>query len=284
MSYDLSLEGAIYVNYNTFQEFNEWSEIQFNSVAFYFPNDPELALIEAFAEDLNEEVNPLEAYFTYSWYVREFSISSLFQDVLNLTSSVLFVMACAIILGAGIVIYLITKRYAVEQRKQTGMLYAFGYPPKIILRVFMLRTLFISLISIAIGIAGSYGILEIMVRVLISRWGIPMIMTRFSLLALGIVPALVILSSQLFTFIACRSNVKMTPYEAIRGKSEVKLKSRKKASENSERRQKRKSLLSISFKYPLRNISRNRARGVLITSAFIGAIAISFALIQTQTS
>ncbi|MHA1442027.1 MAG: ABC transporter permease [Candidatus Heimdallarchaeota archaeon] len=284
LSYDLSLEGAIYVNYNTFQEFNEWSEIQFNSVAFYFPNDPELALIEAFAEDLNEEVNPLEAYFTYSWYVREFSISSLFQDVLNLTSSVLFVMACAIILGAGIVIYLITKRYAVEQRKQTGMLYAFGYPPKIILRVFMLRTLFISLISIAIGIAGSYGILEIMVRVLISRWGIPMIMTRFSLLALGIVPALVILSSQLFTFIACRSNVKMTPYEAIRGKSEVKLKSRKKASENSERRQKRKSLLSISFKYPLRNISRNRARGVLITSAFIGAIAISFALIQTQTS
>ena len=284
LSYDLSLEGAIYVNYNTFQEFNEWSEIQFNSVAFYFPNDPELAFIESFAEDLNDEVNPLEAYFTYSWYVREFSISSLFQDVLNLTSSVLFVMACAIILGAGIVIYLITKRYAVEQRKQTGMLYAFGYKPKIILRVFMLRTLIISLISIAIGIIGSYGILEIMVRVLISRWGIPMIMTRFSPLALGIVPALVILTSQLFTYIACLSNVKMTPYEAIRGKNEIKLKSRKKTTDDSERKQKRKSLLSISFKYPIRNISRNRARGVLITMAFIGAIAISFALIQTQTS
>jgi len=120
LSYDLSLEGAIYVNYNTFQDFNGWTEIQFDSIAFYFPNDPELEFIKGFVEDLQEEVNPIEAQILYSWYVREFSISSLFQDVLNLTSQVLFVMACAIILGAGIVIYLITKRYAVEQRKQTG--------------------------------------------------------------------------------------------------------------------------------------------------------------------
>ncbi|MBK5113897.1 MAG: FtsX-like permease family protein [Candidatus Heimdallarchaeota archaeon] len=282
LSYDLSLEGAIYVNYNTFQAFNGWAEIQFNSLAFYFPNEPDLDLIKAFTEDLSDEVDPMEAQITYSWYVREFSISSLFQDVLNLTSKVLFVMACAIILGAGIVIYLITKRYAVEQRKQTGMLYAFGYQPKIILRVFMLRTLIISLISIAIGILGSYGILEIMVRILISRWGIPTILTRFSPLALVLVPALVIVSSQIFTYFACRSNVKMTPYEAIRGKTEIKIKTKTNKSNGGKRAQ--KSLLSTSFKYPIRNLSRNRARGVLITSAFIGAIAISFALIQTQTS
>ncbi len=284
LSYDLSLEGAIYVNYNTFQEFNDWSEIQFDSIAFYFPNDPDLDFVEAFAADLSEEVNPIEAQMLYSWYVREFSISSLFQDVLNLTSQVLFVMACAIILGAGIVIYLITKRYAVEQRKQTGMLYAFGYKPKIILRVFMLRTLIISLFSILIAILGSYGVLEIMVRVLVSRWGIPQILTRFSPVALVIVPALVIISSQIFTYFACRSNVKMTPYEAIRGKTEYKVKIRKKNSSGVKNTQKPKSLLSISLKYPLRNISRNRARGTLITCAFIGAIAISFALIQTQSS
>ncbi|HUT82662.1 MAG TPA: FtsX-like permease family protein [Candidatus Bathyarchaeia archaeon] len=279
LSYDLSLEGAIYLNYETFQEFNGWEEIQFNSIAFYFPNNPDLDFTKAFSEDLTEEVNPLEAQILYAWYVREFSISSLFQDVLNLTSQVLFVMACAIILGAGIVIYLITKRYAVEQRKQTGMLYAFGYSPKIILRVFMLRTLIISLISIVIGILGSYGLLQLMVRILISRWGIPTILTRFSTLGLIIVPALVILSSQIFTYFACRSNVKMSPYEAIRGKSEYKIKKRMKRSSNNA-----KSPLSISFKYPLRNISRNRVRGILITSAFISAIAISFALIQTQTA
>ncbi|MHA1121772.1 MAG: ABC transporter permease [Candidatus Heimdallarchaeota archaeon] len=284
LSYDLSLEGAIYVNYNTFQEFNDWSEIQFDSIAFYFPNDPDLDFVEAFAADLSEEVNPIEAQMLYSWYVREFSISSLFQDVLNLTSQVLFVMACAIILGAGIVIYLITKRYAVEQRKQTGMLYAFGYKPKIILRVFMLRTLIISLFSILIATLGSYGVLEIMVRVLVSRWGIPQILTRFSPVALVIVPALVIISSQIFTYFACRSNVKMTPYEAIRGKTEYKVKIRKKNSSGVKNTQKPKSLLPISLKYPLRNISRNRARGTLITCAFIGAIAISFALIQTQSS
>ncbi|MHA1309196.1 MAG: ABC transporter permease, partial [Candidatus Heimdallarchaeota archaeon] len=290
LSYDLSLEGAIYINYNTFQEINGLAEIQYNSVAFYFPSNPDLPVIESFAEDLWEEVNPLEVQMLYIWYVREFSVSSLFQDVLGLTSQVLFVMACAIILGAGIVIYLITKRYAVEQRKQTGMLYAFGYPPKIILRVFMLRTLIISLISILIGTLGAYGLLQIMVRIMISRWGIPLILTRFSILALCIVPALVILSSQLFTYFACRSNVKMTPYEAIRGKAEFKVKQRKERSTGSKRAQKlkskrnNKSSFPISLKYPLRNISRSRTRGVLITCAFIGAVAISFALIQTQSS
>ena len=292
LSYDLSLEGALYLNYFTFQEFNCWEEIQFNSVAFYFPGDPDLEFLEEFSEKLREEVSPLEAQILYSWYVREFSISSLFQDVLNLTSSVLFVMACAIILGAGIVIYLITRRYAVEQRKQTGMLYAFGFPPRIILRVFMLRTLIISILSILVGILGSYGLLQIMVHILISRWGIPTILTRFSGFALYVVPLLVILSSQIFTYFACRSNVKMTPYEAIRGKTEYNIKRKKKSKKSisTDNATKQKSalnlssLFSISFKYPLRNISRNRTRGVLITSAFIGAIAISFALIQTQTA
>ncbi|MFW9923789.1 MAG: ABC transporter permease [Candidatus Thorarchaeota archaeon] len=292
LSYDLSLEGALYLNYETFQEFNGWEEIHYNSIAFYFPSDPDLDQLITFVEDLNEKINPLEAQILGAWYVREFSISSLFQDVLNLTSQVLFVMACAIILGAGIVIYLITKRYAVEQRKQTGMLYAFGFSPKIILRVFMLRTLIISLISIAVGILGSYGLLQLMVRILISRWGIPTILPRFSTLGLIIVPALVILSSQIFTYFACRSNVKMTPYEAIRGKADLNLGRKKgnKKTAHMEKVTKQKSStnltfpVAISFKYPLRNISRNRIRSVLITSAFIGAIAISFALIQTQTS
>ncbi|MHA1556837.1 MAG: ABC transporter permease [Candidatus Heimdallarchaeota archaeon] len=287
LSYDLSLEGAIYLNYETFREFNNWAEIQFDSVAFYFPSDPDLDFVTTFADDMREEVDSVEAQILYEWYVREFSVSSLFQDVLNLTSQILFVMACAIILGAGIVIYLITKRYAVEQRKQTGMLYAFGYQAKIILRVFMLRTLIISVLSTILGILGSYGFLQILVRILISRWGIPTILTRFSTIGLIVVPALVILSSQLFTYFACRSNVKMTPYEAIRGKAEYKVK-RKKRMKNSPNLNKEKkpksSLFPISLKYPLRNISRNRLKGILITSAFISAIAISFALIQTQTS
>ncbi|MCF2143140.1 MAG: FtsX-like permease family protein [Candidatus Heimdallarchaeota archaeon] len=278
LSYDLSLEGAIYLNYETFQDYNSWTELQFNSIAFYFPNEPPIDTIKQFAKDLKEEVDPFKAQILYEWYVREFSISTLFQDVLNLTSQVLFVMACAIILGAGIVIFLITKRHATEQRRQTGMLYAFGFQPRIILRVFMLRTLIISLISIAIGMLGAYGLLRIMVQILISRWGIPIILTKFSAIGLIVVPLLVIFSSQLFTYFACRSNVKMTPYEAIRGKSEFKLNPRRK------RKTAKKSFFSIGIKYPLRNLARNRVRGALITSAFIGAIAISFALIQTQTS
>ncbi|MHA1561167.1 MAG: ABC transporter permease [Promethearchaeota archaeon] len=291
LSYDLALEGAIYLNYDTFQEYCDWDDIQFNSVTFYFQNNPDLDALKDFTEKLRDEVSPIEAQIFYSWYVREFSISSIFQDVLGLTSQILFIMACTIILAAGIVIYLITKRFAVEQRKQTGMLYAYGFPSKIILRVFMLRTLFLSIIAIMIGMIGSYGLLQIMVRIMISRWGIPTIITRLSPLALGVVPALVIITTQIFTFLACRSNVKMTPYEAIRGKIEFKIgKKKRKTQQNLEKdskklkKAKKTSFFPIQIKYPLRNISRNRKRGILITCAFIGAIAISFALIQTQTS
>jgi ABC-type antimicrobial peptide transport system permease subunit len=173
------------------------------------------------------------------------------------------------------------------------MLYAYGFPSKIILKVFMLRTLMLSLFAIIIGIIASYGLLQIMIRIMISRWGIPMIVPRLSPLALGIVPALVIFTTQIFTFFACRSNVKMTPYEAIRGKADSlktqkKQKSQKKPKKlkikKTQVKQKLKSLVPIQIKYPLRNIARNRKRGVLITMAFIGAISISFALIQTQTS
>ena len=287
LSYDLALEGAIYLNYDTFQEYSNWDDIQFNSVTFYFPNEPDLDTLKDFTEKLRNEVSPIEAQIFYSWYVREFSISSIFQDVLSLTSQILFIMACTIILAAGIVIYLITKRYAVEQRKQTGMLYAYGFPSKTILKVFMLRTLFLSIFAIMIGIIGSYGLLQIMVRIMISRWGIPTIMTRLSPLALGVVPVLVILTTQIFTFLACRSNVKMTPYEAIRGKTEFKVRKKKqKITKDSKNLKKSKkiSFFPIQIMYPLRNISRNRKRGILITCAFIGAISISFGLIQTQTS
>ncbi len=295
LSYDLALEGAIYLNYDTFQEYSDWDDIQFNSVTFYFPNNPDLDTLIDFTEKLRDEVSPIEAQIFYPWYVREFSISSIFQDVLSLTSQILFIMACTIILAAGIVIYLITKRYAVEQRKQTGMLYAYGFPSKTILKVFMLRTLFLSIFAIIIGTIASYGLLQIMVRIMIARWGIPIIITQFSPLALGVVPVLVILTTQIFTFLACRSNVKMTPYEAIRGKSEYEMVKKKRKTQQKitgninklkkEAKKTRKtSFFPIQIMYPLRNISRNRKRGILITSAFIGAIAISFALIQTQTS
>ncbi len=303
LSYDLALEGAIYLNYDTFQEYSDWDDIQFNSVTFYFQDNPDLDALKDFTEKLRDEVSPIEAQIFYSWYVREFSISSIFQDVLGLTSQILFIMACTIIIAAGIVIYLITKRFAVEQRKQTGMLYAYGFPSKIILRVFMLRTLFLSIIAIMIGMIGSYGLLQIMVRIMISRWGIPTIITQLSPLALGVVPLLVILTTQIFTFLACRSNVKMTPYEAIRGKTEFKIRKKKRKTHQEKslvqasntqqnlkkeskklKKAKKTSFFPIQITYPLRNISRNRKRGILITCAFIGAIAISFALIQTQTS
>ena len=77
LSYDLSLEGAIYLNYDTFQEFNNWDEIQFNSVAFYFLNTPDFEFLEVFTEKLREEISPMEAQILYTWYVREFSISAI---------------------------------------------------------------------------------------------------------------------------------------------------------------------------------------------------------------
>ncbi len=68
LSYDLSLEGAIYLNYETFQDYNSWTELQFNSIAFYFPNEPPIDTIKQFAKDLKEEVDPFKAQILYERY------------------------------------------------------------------------------------------------------------------------------------------------------------------------------------------------------------------------
>ncbi len=291
LSYELSLTGAIFIDVELYQYFHSIiDQMEYNSLVVFFEENPNLEDFNWLTEQMREELPPdytLQLY--YFWYVREFSTSAMFQDVISFTSQLLAIIAVVIIAIAGIVIFIITKRYAMEQLKQTGMLYAYGFSSRLILKTFLLRTFIISVLAIGIGLLASMGLLEFMCQMLATRWGVLELVTVLSPVVVLAIPLLVFFITQLFTYFACSSNVKISPYEAIRGHKRSHKRSKKKLNRNVSRKPnsfKRKLSNSIPFqlKYPLRNLSRNKRRGILTILAFIGTIMISFALLQTESS
>jgi ABC-type antimicrobial peptide transport system permease subunit len=210
------------------------------------------------------------------WQIREISVSAVFQDAISLTSKYLSASAYIIMFVAGIVIYIINKRYAFEQRKQTGTLYAFGVSSNMIYQTFMLRTLMLSLIGIGGGVGSSWFLLKLLAGTLGNRWGVLQLQLIFNTSILVKVCVIVFVVVHFFTYLAVKENVKMTPYEALRGKPTEFGKNIGKD-----------NLLShfgISLKYPLRNLLRNKNRSILTVFAFFGAILLSFSLIVAQNS
>jgi ABC-type antimicrobial peptide transport system permease subunit len=159
----------------------------------------------------------------------------------------------------------------------------------------MLRTFIISVLAIGIGLLASTALLEFMCQMLATRWGVLELVTALSPIVMLAIPLLVLFITQIFTYFACSSNVAITPYEALRGRARDKDTKRSKKprkiqnqNQNSMKQNgiKRRinDFIPFQLKYPLRNLSRNRRRGILTTLAFIGTITISFALLQTESS
>jgi len=140
----------------------------------------------------------------------------------------------------------------------------------------MLRTLLISIVAIGVGIFSSWFLLKIFCEKLSDIWGILKLDYNFSMNILYEVVSITLFVSLLFTYLAAKENVSMTPYEAIRGKvKEYKGKVKKKFL---------LAILPLQIKYSFRNLNRNKVRTFLTFVAFMGSIMLSFSLLVTQTS
>ena len=78
-----------------------------------------------------------------------------------------------------------------------------------------------------------------------------------------------------FTYLAAKTNVSMSPYEALRGKV--------KEATPTDLLTKIVKIFPLSASYALRNIFRNRLRTILTIVAFFGAISLSFSLLAAQS-
>jgi ABC-type lipoprotein release transport system permease subunit len=86
LSFELSLEGVIFIDVELYQYFHSLDQMEYNSLVVFFEENPILEDFNWLTEQMRDELPPdytLQLY--YFWYVREFSTSAMFQDVISFT-------------------------------------------------------------------------------------------------------------------------------------------------------------------------------------------------------
>ncbi|WP_457557961.1 FtsX-like permease family protein [Candidatus Harpocratesius sp.] len=278
LSYDLSQEGLVYIEETDFRALFDLPAPLINDILIFFATDISKDEILSCSEALRDEFVMHNIPYTVQWHTLENGLNAALSDTLNLTSKYLNIAVVQIIIIIGLVIYIITKRYAVEQRKQTGMLYSFGFSSRQIMKAFLLRTIILLIIAIVSGIVLSWFLLNYLSSFLGSQWGLIVVYPAFSNLAITEVIALACTISLFFTYLAAKENVSLTPYEAIRGKKkEFEMKPRRFLDHFIQK-------LPLQGKLAIRNISRNRLRSIFTALAFCFSVILSFSLMAVQTN
>ncbi|MHA1746213.1 MAG: ABC transporter permease [Promethearchaeota archaeon] len=275
LSYSLSQEGAFYLNELDLRNLMGFPEDHFNNILIYLTEEVTDEETKECAAEVRTFLSDNHIPVYLLWNTRTVSYSAMLSSTLDLTSSYLDTTALLIVIIVGMVIFIITKRYAIEQRKQTGVLYSFGFSSKTIMAAFLLRTFVISMVAMILGSIAGWFLLKLLANYLGTMWGLIHVTALLSTTTILNVTLITFGVSLLFTFLAARENVALTPYEAIRGK----------VKEYSQKRTFRAALKTpIQIKIPLRNISRSKVRSALTVLAFCGSIMLSFSLINTQSN
>lgn len=284
-SYDLSRVGAMYMNLEGISRYQGRSinGSYYNSYLLNFNFDIEIEDLRSLYEylklnfDLDYENGELEEYMVFAWFTREMSYRKSMQDALELTSQYLGLASIFIFTVAGVIIFVTMNRYVNEQKQTIGSMYAFGVRKKEIVLSFFFRIFILSIISTIIGLIVGKLFLDFLVSSLGEKWGLISNETHissgsiiFSLLSSAII-------SYGFTYLALWNLIKLTPYEAMRGKSSE-LKSAG-------------LFFTLANLFPYRfmrgaakNLTRNRTRTILTVIAFSLSLTFSGSLMYTHDS
>lgn len=274
LSYNLNQGCIVYIDTELLHSLVGLPNTIVNGITIYFWEDVTSEELSDAAKEIRDVFEVEGVYLAFQWQMREISVSAVLKDALEIASRYLNAASLIIIIVVGIVVFIITKRYALEQRKQTGTLYAFGFNSSKILQAFLLRTLILCVLAMILGTFGGYGLLRIITQILVGRWGIINVIPSLSPIILAIILSSTLVISILFTWLAAKSNVNLTPYEAIRGRVKGYSGTRLNFMSN----------WKNTFKYPIRNLFRNKGRSFLTFLAFAGSIMLAFSLIVTKSS
>ncbi len=211
------------------------------------------------------------------WFSRETSFRQGLQDSLKLTSKYMLVAAMFIFAVAAIVIYVVTNRSVTEQKKILGAMYAFGNNKSTILKGYLLKSTILGVIGTLFGILVSIFLLDSLVAELGDSWGLINTYSQISQSSFALTIAAAIAISYGSTFLAISNISRLTPYEAMRGKT-TELKSGG-------------ILFSIINFFPvkivrisLRDMTRSRTRTLLTVLAFTISLTFAWSLYYAEDS
>jgi putative ABC transport system permease protein len=281
-SFDLSQTASAYVSINGMERFfNQSLDNEFNSFTVYFTFDIDIQELREVHDYIllmvqnDDDIQP--SFIVIFWFVRETSFRKSLLDALVLTSRYLYVASFFIFLVAGVIIFVTMNRYVNEQKTSLGALYAFGVKRRELVLSFFFRIFILSIISIIIGLITAKFLVQMLVSELVSNWGLISVqsdLTTTSILYTLLSSTVIIYG---FTFMAVINLVRLTPYEAMRGKSS---------------QLKHEGILfTIASIFPsrlirasIRNLTRNRTRSILTVIAFTLALTFSASLVYTHQS
>ena len=278
-NYELSQSGAIYISYEGMERLTNRAGLELitNEISIYFEYEISMEDLEDLSEFLKDQLREDGINVVLFWFVRETSFRLAVLDALKLTSEYMYSASMFMFLVAGVIIYIVTNRYVNEQKKRIGALYSFGVRKNSIILALMMRIFILAIISTIFGLLFAQWILNYMVQLLAEEWGLIGFSNSLNLQTVVFTLISTHIVTYVFTYLAVTNLRKLTPYEAMRGRTnELK---------NS----------GVIFKFSrnipikiirnaVKNLTRNRTRSLLTILAFTVAMTFSGSLLYAEQS
>lgn len=281
-SYDLSQIALIMLDDSGMKRLLEYPinfKLPRTSFPIYFKYDISIEKLRDLADHLRYELEldknlPKVALI---WFVREASFRKGLHDALELTSEYMYAASLFIFLVAGVIIFVVMNRYVNEQKTTLGAIYSYGVKRRSIFYSFILRVFILSIFGILLGMLFARYLLDILVKDMADSWGLISSSTDFSASSIVFTLFSSAVVTYSFTIVAVANLLKLTPYEAMRGKTSE-LKSR--------------GIIFTLVPYipikiirnSVKNLTRNRTRSFLTVIAFTLALSFAWSLSYTNAS
>ncbi len=281
LSYNLVQDGVVFLHTKGALKFLglPLNTTQRNSFLFYIDEqvtlEEETKIVEALQEEFTEEKG--ETPIAFTWVVREVSFRKSLKDALTVTSSYMFVSTIFIFLIAGVVIFVVTNRYINDQKIIIGAIYAFGTNKGTVIMSYIFRITLLFILGAITGIVAGNAILKGLMQSIVDTWGLLALQAEIPLgvYLQVIISAYIIVIG--FSVLALLNLFRLTPYEAMRGKtSEFKSSGILHAVS--------KILPGRTLRMAWRNLTRNRTRTALTIVSFTTALIFVTSILYTFDS
>ena len=286
MSYDVSGNGVIFVNYDTAAKLNGYDlGLPFkiiNDIILYFGPNSKIA-IDFLKEKAKIITNDLENDDDtwndpqFIWFTQKTSVRSALAQGAQLTAEYLGVAASFTILITGFIIFVIMNRYVTEQRKLIGIYHSFGFTPGEIISIYLGRSLLLALGAIFIGSISSIILLFIITKLIADLWGIDVLILYVSLPIFILFWIITLLCALVFALIPALQAARLTPYEALRHSRKIGTPGRGLINKLAEK-------LAAIPKMGVRTLTRYKLRTIMMIVAIIGSMSFSIALLSAFSS
>ncbi len=275
-SYQISQFGLLMLNPDGItQMLGIDGDMPITSTPIYFDKIDKDQLI-ILADKLEEELNKITEV-ALIWFVREASFREGLQDALKLTSEYMFAASIFIFLVAGVIIFVVMNRYVNEQKTTLGAIFSYGVKRRSIILSYVLKVAILSLFGIFFGLILAREMIKYLVNDMAEAWGLISTKHDFSVISISFTLVSSAVVTYTFTILAVANLLKMTPYEAMRGKTNE-LKNRG-------------LIFMIGSVIPIKivrnavkNLTRNLTRSILTIIAFTLALSFAWSLAYTYVS